>query len=72
MHNRKLEDARKHQHTARLASEEAYVKSNQTGKASDRMAYMELLREECEAMEDVNALEAAAADQVDLDAEVAR
>lgn len=69
MHNRKLDDARKHQHAARKASHEAFVKSNQTGTASDRMAYMELLREEQEALEDVDAAlaeQAAMEDEVDL------
>ena len=44
-YNRKLEDARHHHARAVRNADEAHCQANQTGRAADRQAYMEAMRE---------------------------
>lgn len=57
MYNRKLDDARKHHARAVKNADEAHCYANQTGRAADRQAYMEAMRDVEERAEDVAAAE---------------
>lgn len=56
-YNRKLMDAKHRHNTAQRNADEAHTLANQTGRAADRQAYMEAMREVEEAADDMERME---------------